>query len=143
MGTNYYLYERGDLLERLQRDDPLEPIELHIGKSSGGWCFALRVYPELGINSLTDWYHRMRRNNNVIKDEYGSEWTIDELLREITDRKWRKRTFHPTDRCPTEEAMLQFNSAVYGPNNLLRAKIGGHCIGHGPGTWDLIEGDFS
>jgi hypothetical protein len=140
MGTNYYLYERGDLINRLVQD---EPTERHIGKSSGGWCFALRVYPEEGINSLTDWYKRMKQHNNVIKDEYGSEWTIDEMIREITDRRWRKREFQPTKRCPTEAMMLEFNQAVYGPNNLLRARIGEHCIGHGPGTWDLIVGDFS
>ena len=140
MGTNYYLHQRGNLLERLERD---EPLVRHIGKSSGGWCFALRVYPDEGINSLTDWYHLLRRDNNIIKDEYDCEVTLEELIEVITNRSWRPRVFQPTDRCPTEQAMLDLNHAVYGPNNLLRSKIGEHCSGHGPGTWDLIPGNFS
>ena len=140
MSTNYYLYERGNLLERLERN---EPLERHIGKSSGGWCFALRIYPAENINSLTDWYWRFKRNNNIIKDEYGYEISINEMLRIITERSRPPRVFYPTDRCPTEESMLRLNHAVYGPNNLLRSKIGDHCSGHGPGTWDLMPGDFS
>jgi hypothetical protein len=35
------------------------------------------------------------------------------------------------------------NESVEGPNGLLRAAIGGSCIGHGEGTWDLITGEFS
>lgn len=140
MGTNYYLHQRGNLLERLERD---EPLVRHIGKSSGGWCFALRVYPKEGINSLTDWYQLLRRDNNIIKDEYDYEVSLDQLIDIITNRKWPKRVFHPTERCPTEADMLRLNQAVYGPNNLLRSRIGDHCIGHGPGTWDLMPGDFS
>lgn len=140
MGTNYYLYERGDLLERVK--DGSEK-ERHIGKSSGGWCFALRVYPAENINSLTDWYRRFKRNKSIIKDEYGYEISIDEMLRIITERSRPPRVFYPTERCPTEESMLRLNNAVYGPNNLLRSKIGEHCSGHGPGTWDLMPGNFS
>jgi hypothetical protein len=140
MGTNYYLHQKGNLLERLERE---VSFVRHIGKSSGGWCFALRVYPEEGINSLTDWYHVLRRDNNIIFDEYSNEVTLEHLLDVITNRSWKERVFQPTDRCPTEEHMLNFNHAVYGPNNLLRHRIGQHCVGHGPGTWDLIPGDFS
>jgi hypothetical protein len=140
MGTNYYLHECGNLIERLARDGPLVR---HIGKSSGGWCFALRVYPDDGINSLTDWYHLLRRDNNVIKDEYDHEVSLEDLIEIITNRHWAPRTFFATDRYPTEQAMLDFNHAVYGPNNLLRCKIGDYCIGHGPGTWDLMAGEFS
>lgn len=140
MGTNYYLYERGDLINRLVQD---EPKERHIGKSSGGWCFALRVYPDEGINTLTDWYKLMKKDNNVIKDEYGHELEMSYMLDVIMNRSWKERVFYPTDRCPTEAVMLELNQAVYGPNNLLRARIGQHCSGHGPGTWDLIPGDFS
>lgn len=140
MSTNYYFHQRGNLLERLARD---EPLVRHIGKSSAGWCFALRVYPDEGINSLTDWYKLLRRNNNYIKDEYGCDVSLDDLIEVITNRKWRERVFLPTERCPTEADMLRLNHAVYGPNNLLRCKIGDHCIGHGPGTWDLMPGEFS
>jgi hypothetical protein len=38
---------------------------------------------------------------------------------------------------------LESNHAERGPNNLLRHQIGEGCIGHGAGTWDLIEGGFS
>ena len=29
-----------------------------------------------------------------------------------------------------------------GLNNLLRAKIGGNCVGNSNGTWDYIKGEF-
>jgi hypothetical protein len=40
MGTNYYLVNK-------ETDE-----RLHIGKSSGGWCFALRVHHDRHIDSL-------------------------------------------------------------------------------------------
>jgi hypothetical protein len=46
MGTNYYVAY--DYCRHCGRFDE----EFHIGKSSAGWCFSLRVYEDKG---LTDW----------------------------------------------------------------------------------------
>jgi hypothetical protein len=141
VGTNYYLYTKGTLLDRLtgKQED-----EIHIGKSSGGWCFSLRIHPELGINSLTDWYKVWRRNKAVIRNEYGEEVSIEEMIDVVTKRKRHRQPFVPSNGYVSGEDFLVRNHAVYGPHGLLRHTIDGrHCIAHGPGTWDLIKGDFS
>lgn len=113
MGTNFYFY-RADL------------PRLHIGKSSAGWTFALHVEGE--IQSLEDWKRFLVKEPGEIRDEYGNVWTLGDLLREITERSW------PGVREPIGEP---------GPNGLVRCRVGkGLCVGHGPGTWDLIEGEF-
>lgn len=129
MGTNYYLRENA--CGHCGRSDD----QLHIGKSSAGWCFSLHVIPEEGLNSLDDW--RIRWTKGRIFDEYGTEVSPDDLIERITERgslvpsNWTERDY-------------EMNSAVPGPNNLARHLIDGrHCVGHGEGTWDLIAGEFS
>lgn len=114
MGTNFYLKTpKGETCAHCGRFDFAE--ELHIGKSSAGWCFSLHVMPEEGINTLEDW--KQRFSTGVIVDEYGETHTPDEILDRITKRS------HPM--------------------GLARHQIGAHCIGHGEGTWDYIPGEFS
>jgi hypothetical protein len=72
MGTNFYL--RIDPCERCGRSD----VQLHIGKSSSGWCFALHVIPEEGINCLEDWEQKWAKGK--IFDEYGREISINDML---------------------------------------------------------------
>ncbi len=79
MSTNYYL----------QAQDPCphckrEYETLHIGKSSAGWMFALRIYPELNIMELVDWEREWE--NKVIVDEYGSVISKEQILNTITKR---------------------------------------------------------
>jgi len=85
MGTNYYLKRRepqqpcptcGCTCKSDEKDD------LHIGKSSWGWCFGLHVIPELGINSLDDWVEEIEINRDThhVVDEYGTEKSVRELL---------------------------------------------------------------
>jgi hypothetical protein len=131
MGTNYYL-ER-DICPHCKRSDE----RLHIGKSSAGWCFALHIDAEEGINSLDDWKALWSAPDARIVDEYGRETSPEEMLEKITERAWPQR-----DR----ERSHQFyadNHAEPGPNNLIRHAIGRHCVGHGDGTWDLVPGEFS
>jgi hypothetical protein len=129
MGTNYYLRE--DACQHCGRSDE----RLHIGKSSAGWCFALHVIPEEGINSLDDW--RIRWTKGRIFDEYGTEVSPDDLNDRITHRGRAE----PSGWTPRDYAE---NHAEPGPNNMARHKIDGrHCVGHGEGTWDLIAGEFS
>lgn len=134
MGTNYYLEAtppppcpccgRG-----------YETQRLHIGKSSGGWCFSLHVIPEEGINSLADWQKRWSLPGFVIRDEYGDTHTSEQMLSVITVRAW--------GRAQQSASWYAQNHAVPGPNGLARHQIGRYCVGHGEGTWDLIPGDFS
>lgn len=137
MGTNYYL--KTNVCQHCGRGD--EPR--HIGKSSGGWCFALHIYPEDGINILADWEQLFKKQENAIFDEYGTPTTIAKLMEIITKRSWKPRN----DRQPMgyhdwEDFDLK-NYSQLGPNGLSRHKIDGcHCIGHGEGTYDYLVGEF-
>ena len=51
MGTNYTV----QIYTGNNAEGEAEYEDLHIGKSSMGWVFSLRVYPERGIHSLYDW----------------------------------------------------------------------------------------
>jgi len=112
MGTNYYLHQKPDC-KCCGR--PFEP--LHIGKSSGGWCFALHVMPEDGINTLDDWRVLWSAPGAFIRDEYGEKVSIADMERLITKREWRGG---PVKRHDDQ-----------------------YCVGHGEGTWDYITGEFS
>jgi len=137
MGTNYYLYE--DVCVSCGNENN----KLHIGKSSMGWVFLVRTHPEERIYSLDDWEKRILRNQkNVIKDEYGRDVTFQELMVIITERGRDKR---PAPMgYDSWEKFHKANHSVDGPNNLLRHKEYGHfAVKHGPGTWDLIDQEFS
>ena len=119
MGTNYYLnIPTGRVCPTCLHQKPSK--SLHIGKSSRGWVFALRVYPEQGINTLDDWIPLL--DTGVIRDEYDEEFSKNDLINIITDRLW----------------------LATWPHGLLRSKVDGvHCVGHGPGTYDYFVGNFS
>jgi len=131
MGTNYYLHQEPCPHCKHQ------PEPLHIGKSSGGWCFSLHVIPELGLNSLEDWKELCQdQYTYTIKDEYGYIISLQKLLGIITERSQK--------RVPQDNFDFERNYAEPGPNGLVRSKIDGErCLGHGEGTWDYIIGDFS
>jgi len=146
MGTNFYLHPQADC-ECCGR--PFEP--LHIGKSSGGWCFSLHVIPEEGINTLDDWRRLWSRQGAIIRDEYGSRVSNEEMEARITerssnkswDRTWWERPFG-RGGYRNEEEFHRSNHSERGPNFLIRHRVDGrHCIGHGPGTYDYIVGEFS
>jgi len=140
MGTNYYSVKRG--VEELDGDafwdlrDGEGDAILHIGKSSGGWCFSLHVIPERGINDLWDWFDLLLDPDRIIVDEYREVISFSEMFRKITQRG------RSDDKSWTER-MLQQNYAEPGPNNLVRHQIGHGCVKHGAGTWDCITGRFS
>ena len=129
MGTNYYLRENE--CPHCGRYD-----ERHIGKSSGGWTFALHVYPDEGINTLDDWKAILDGSDGSIYDEYGESVCFALMLGHITKREWKHRN--------TDDDRTISSYAVKGPNGLCRHKIDGrHCVGYGEGTWDYIIGEFS
>ncbi len=130
MGTNYYLH--GNVCESCGRGD--EP--LHIGKSSCGWHFALHVIPEENIKDLEDWSKRWCEDDVVIRNEYGDVIEPIDMLDIISQRKWNGKK----ERL---DEWYKDNHAEEGLNGLARHKIElGHCVGHGDGTWDLIESEF-
>lgn len=121
MGTNYYWHR--NVCGHCKRAD--KPI--HIGKSSFGWCFSLHVDPEgldgIKITNLEDWKRLWSEPNSVIRDEYGDDFSPAEMLLVITDR--RPGRYCHEDQQPKRHPV----------DNR-------HCIGSGPGSWDLIVGIF-
>ena len=114
MGTNYYLHKKPDC-ECCGRS--FEP--LHIGKSSGGWCFTLHVMPEDNINTLDDWRNLWAAPGAFIRNEDGEKVSIADMEMTITARLWHGESPRRNDI------------------------DGRHCIGHGDGTWDYVTGEFS
>jgi hypothetical protein len=141
MGTNYYLHQKPDC-ECCGR--PYEP--LHIGKSSGGWCFSLHVIPEDGINTLDDWRNLWAAPGVYIRDGYGNRVSVADMELTITVRRskkeWGDVEWHPIFY-ESEQDFHDKNHSERGPNGLLRHRIGTYCNVHGEGTWDYIEGEFS
>ena len=131
MGKNYYIY--------ISPEDVYKECEkLHIGKSSAGWVFSLRVHRDRGINTLYDWLPIILNNQNIIRDEYGTHIQVQYLLETITCRKRDK----PVTWTDSDWSM---NNAEPGPNNLVRSReYGGFYNGrvHGEGTWDYCDYDF-
>lgn len=140
MGTNFYFKQKENITGE----------GIHIGKSSGGWCFSLHVLPEMGINTLDDWKRYFAIEGSTIVDEYGVIHSVEEMLDRIENRGWNHRT---TEEDIKNNAFMssyknladfyERNHAIEGPNNLLRHKVdGSHCVGNGEGTWDYIQGEF-
>jgi len=131
MGTNYYL--ESNVCPHCERSDE----KIHIGKSSGGWCFMLQVLPDLMLNTLDDWEQAWSKPNTRITNDEGCVVTPEKMIEIITNRSWKGQV-------RTAEFLRQ-NHAIEGPNNLLRFKVSeeNHCIGHGAGTWDYVTGYFS
>jgi len=138
MGTNYYLYSKPPCKECGR-----EYKSLHIGKSSGGWCFSLHVVPEDSIYDLEDWETLWSVPGSYIKDEYGTLITVEEMLDTIVKRGPGR---HNERIDPWTDKDYADNHAQVGPNGLVRHRIdkdGRFCIKNGRGTWDCIVGEFS
>jgi hypothetical protein len=138
MGTNYYL-ERNVCAHCGRGDEAL-----HIGKSSAGWCFSLRVHPEEGIHDLPDWEREFV--GGKVRDEYGETIGLADLRGIICNRTGRPfDDAHSFLGYSCEAEFHRMNFSERGPKGLLRHRIdsGSRCIGHGAGTWDLIDAEFS
>lgn len=131
MGTNYYLIINDD-----------NDKKLHIGKSSGGWVFSLRIYPDVGINDLDDWIPMFSKG--TIVDEYNDVISYQQLMMLITERRsnkqWDERTYdYPYS---DEQSFHKYNYSERGPNNLFRSVLDSHCVKHGAGTWSCFANEF-
>lgn len=162
MGTNYYARKKPEDACPHCGSQTTYP-DLHIGKSSGGWCFLLRVYPEdeytpedeRGLpKSLEEWKAYWAQDGVSIVDEYRQEWTVEDMLAQITERTgtrdFSELPLNGRYRYSSWEQYLDAEhrgTAVRGPNGLLRHKLAEvspyGCIAHGEGTWDLHAGEFS
>lgn len=119
-GENYYLYESG----RIQ--------PLLLGNDRAGWCFALNTIPQLGLNALEDWQQLWSQDGSVIVSSRKSGVGSGEMYQLIT-----KRSQHPVaERDPGWWAR---NNAEPGPFRLARFRVGGICVTHGDGTYDLVR----
>ena len=140
MGTNYYI-KTGEKIECSGECGHLVDEELHLGKSSVGWVFALHVIRDRDLNSLDDWMDLIE--NNPIHNEYGESMTAKEMLCVIRDRVGRGFD-EPVAFYKSWPEFHRSNHSKEGPNGLLsRIVDGNHCIANGPGTWDLCGGEFS
>lgn len=145
MGTNFYVTEE-EPCPHCGRGGELR----HIGKSSAGWCFSLRVYPEDEINSLEDW--KKFWSGKAIEDEYGNSLTEEDMLARITERgdpKLDTKWDTPPHGYNSWDHFFSANGGERGPRGMVRHPIDTHrrysamTVGHGEGTWDYIEGEFS
>jgi hypothetical protein len=159
MGTNYYLAtlnEEYDAKCPIKRKTEARYNMTHLGKSSGGWTFALHVYPERSIYTLDCWVREMQeydsKDSLLIFDEYYQTHTLQEFLNVVRDRH-SDETWDEMEKRIKEskfyndytnlDSFLARNHAVRGPNFLLRRKLDDyHCISYGEGTWDHVIGEF-
>lgn len=126
MGTNFYWYENKDS----------EPK--HIGKSSAGWYFSLRIYPDENILNLLDWATLWKIQSSRIEDEYGRRVPPADIYDNILNR-------HRHDPPDWDEKMFKENNAELGSNNLVRSLLSDRCAGHAPNgePYSFFIGEFS
>jgi hypothetical protein len=143
MGTNYYWQPKQELCECCKRPLEGQPESLHIGKSSGGWDFSMRIYPELGINNISDWVGKWLEPGSKIYNEYEDEETLEDMLRCVMLRK-RGRPIEdkPYGYDSWAEFHLQ-NQSMLSHSGLLRPLLSTHCHSYGEGSWVYINRDFS
>lgn len=130
MGTNYYTATQ----DCPSCGKPLDEERRHLGKSSAGWHFALRVDPENGIRDIADVLDLARRHGVV--DEYGRNLSTDEFMKIVMVR-------FTCDKPSMGAEWYLENQAEPGFMGLARARIDERCIGHGDGPWSYFVGDFS
>ena len=129
MGTNYYIEKKEPIEKTLFQ----MPLRLHIGKSSGGWTFALNTSV---IPTLDEWIKLFKDETLIITDEYGRFIADSEMVDIITKRSWDK------GKIDKDDDFWERNHAVRGPNGLARAMEIPGTVVHGKGTYDLCFYDF-
>ena len=122
MGTNYYYCPDSTgarSCPHCKQDLP----SLHVGKSSMGWYFSLRVHPDEGLVDLLTWEARWMAGGAIF-DEYGDRVMVDEMLKVIRERG--------------DPGKLRTHVGYVSPHGGYRdsARYGGP-------TWDLCDYEFS
>lgn len=81
MGCNYYLVS--DPCKECGK----ESFRRHIGKSSVGWQFHFRAYPEDNIFCYHDWVLKIKHPNFYIIDEYDIRVSVEEFIHMVSCKK--------------------------------------------------------
>ena len=133
MGTNYYWHEKPACKECGRPHKGL-----HIGKSSYGWVFTMRVHPDEGIEKLDDWIERWNRPGSEIFDEYNDKVSPVEMLAVVTIRARPDRITWSADEIRRNTAIADHET------NLLRHDPARDPMfyGRGAGTYDYFDGEF-
>jgi hypothetical protein len=76
MGCNYYTQTKSVVNGT---------VDIHIGKSSCGWAFALHDIPSMNLRSFNAWKKFLKGKR--IFNEYGEEVSYDEIISTISERK--------------------------------------------------------
>jgi len=138
MGTNYYVEEESKTCPTCGHVEGGD--EIHIGKSSAGWCFSLHHIPDLELVTLDSWSQFLK--DKQIKDEYGGLVDHNDFMAIVLDRGrgisvWDERPSGYTSWV----AFHAQNYSIQGPHGLIRHR---DCVYHGDEEpWDMIEGEFS
>lgn len=123
MGTNYYWCEECiTKCNACGHELKLGVVEKHIGKLSGGWTFALRIYPDEGIYTLAHWINIWCIKKGWIRDDCNNSISIVGMLGYIMCRNGG--SFEPS------EEWYRQNHARSGPKGLAQ-RIGKDTIGYG------------
>lgn len=97
MSTNYYLRPVGACETKCSN-------WVHLGKSSGGWGFSFRAYPDADsapgavtwpVTDFASWLKLLKLGE--IYDEYGQPVTDQELLSLIVSKRGGKNTCYRND----------------------------------------------
>jgi hypothetical protein len=96
MSTNFYVFTMGDTTcESCGHTRADQKIDTHLGQRAAGWEFLYRADPNwTAETAYEEWTKRIRTGQIV--DEYGLEYTVEDLLAEIAYCEPRRRRL--TDR---------------------------------------------
>lgn len=136
MGTNYFV-------TGVSHEDCDNSGRLHVGKSSGGWCFSLAVHKSL--RSLADWQELWSLPGVGIEDEYERPVAPEQMVEQITERSWDRVSWLDAEGylALDRAEWLRRNSAVEGPKGLARHTYKARPPEGDPNaTYDLVEGWF-
>lgn len=56
-------------------------VEIHLGKRSSGWQFCWEAHPEYYEDNLQSIKKFLSKDNIVIYNEYGEEFTLDQFIK--------------------------------------------------------------
>lgn len=101
MGTNYYVKVPPSCGGKCP--DHCHVSEIHLGKSSAGWTFTFRAYPEarvlegmpFPVTNFEAW--RRLLDLGEVVDEYGVQTDPETLMARIESKRGGQNTLYPRD----------------------------------------------
>lgn len=131
MGTNYYTFSE----KKCKHEDIVDGEicwncfdtgyeRIHIGKSSAGWQFSFRAYPDLKLISFDSWIDFLI--DKKIYNEYNEEVKLTDLVDTIIHKQNENFKSH-TDYCRALKQGDYYNSAstiIHGYEDCFKDKEG-------------------